>query len=88
MDERRQHPRMPLRREVWVRLPDQARVTALTVDVSHGGCRLRLPRPVPIGSPLVVEMPASGDQTMATRGRVRHLVSLGDTILAGVQGLP
>jgi hypothetical protein len=85
MDERRQHPRYPLHKEVQVRMPDEQRITAWTVDVSHGGCRLRLPRPAAVGAPLHVEMPVSGGMTLSTLGRVRHLSSVGNAILVGVQ---
>ena len=85
MTERRRFERHALHKQVAVRMPDHERVNAWTVDVSSGGCRLRLPRPASIGTFVHVEMLDGEGLTLATQGRVRHMVTMGAAIVVGVQ---
>jgi hypothetical protein len=66
-------------------MPDSRRVSAWTVDASTGGCRLHLPRASPIGSCLLVEMPGAGGIATPTCGPVRHLMTMGNAILVGLE---
>jgi hypothetical protein len=86
MDERRQHPRIPLRAEAEVRFASWEVFRLIyTVNISQGGMQVDMPKEPPAGSELVVKLSLPSGPPLELKATVRHVTASKGRYLVGVQ---
>ena len=78
--ERRRKPRMPVNRDVWLRVSDDPKGTPLAarlVDLSATGVGLRMAQPLAPGKEFTFELSGATEGVGAIRYRVARCIPLG-----------